>query len=234
VTITANAEAAVRNAPPQELAPLRARRKARRRDNKIRRLHHHAVRTDDMEATRRFYEDLLGMPMVAALKGNVDPTTGRATPFLHCFFELADGSSLAFFQFLPELYGPATNLPRSGIDHHIAVSVPDFDDIADLKAKFDEHGYASCGINHGFCYSLYVRDPNGMLLEFVADADNELELNETAAALAHGELAKWNRKDFSAATVEPIAVDYPLPTSPAEDILKVVIGQPRDEIVARP
>jgi glyoxylase I family protein len=234
VTITVIAETAARNAPPQELAPLRARRRTRRRDNKIRRLHHHAVRTDDMEVTRRFYEDLLGMPMVAALKSNVDPTTGRATPFLHCFFEMADGSSLAFFQFLPEVYGPAINLPRSGIDHHIALSVPDFDDIAELKAKFDEHGHASCGINHGFCYSLYVRDPHGMLLEFVADADNELELSETAATTAHAELAKWNRKDYSAGNGEPVAVDYPLPTSPAEDILKVVIGQPRGGAVTHP
>jgi glyoxylase I family protein len=234
VTITVIAEAAPRNAPPPELAPLRARRRLRRRDNKIRRLHHHAVRTDDMEATRRFYEDLLGMPMVAALKGSVDPTTGRATPFLHCFFELGDGSSLAFFQFLPEIYGPAINLPRSGIDHHIALSVPDFDDIADLKAKFDEHGYANCGINHGFCYSLYARDPHGMLIEFVVDADNELELSETAAATAHAELGKWNRKDYSAGTIEPVAVDYPLPTSPAEDILKVVIGLPRGGAVAQP
>lgn len=43
----------------------------------------------------------------------------------------------------------------------------------------------NCGINHGFCYSLYVRDPNGMLVEFTADAPNELELSEAAAASAH-------------------------------------------------
>jgi catechol 2,3-dioxygenase-like lactoylglutathione lyase family enzyme len=58
-----------------------------------------AVRTDDMEATRRFYEDVLGMPMVAAMKESMDSTNGRKTPFLHCFFEIGDGGSLAFSNF---------------------------------------------------------------------------------------------------------------------------------------
>jgi glyoxylase I family protein len=233
MTMAAKAGTVVDIAKPETIGPLRAHRWARRRANKIRRLHHHAVRTDDMEATRRFYEDLIGMPMVAALKGNVDPSTGRATPFLHCFFEMGDGGSLAFFQFMPEVYGPMTNLPRNGIDHHIAVSVADFADLAAIKSTLDAEGYRNCGINHGFCYSLYVRDPNNMLLEFVADAENELELNENAAALAHDELAKWNRRDFSGGDVAPVTVEYPLPTSPAEDILKVVLDQPRDRVVTQ-
>jgi catechol 2,3-dioxygenase-like lactoylglutathione lyase family enzyme len=102
----------------ENYAQLRAIRDARRRNNKVRRLHHHAVRTDDMEATRRFYEDLLGMPMVAAMRGLTDRHLGGGTPFLHCFFELGDGSSLAFFQFAPETSGPADKLPPDGIDHH--------------------------------------------------------------------------------------------------------------------
>jgi catechol 2,3-dioxygenase-like lactoylglutathione lyase family enzyme len=204
---------------------LNARRVARRGDNKIRRLHHHAVRTDDMEATRRFYEDLIGMPMVAAMKESAaDRRTGRETPFLHCFFEMGDGSSLAFFEFLPEAYGPANKLPRDGIDHHIAMSVPEFDDILRLKAKLDAAGLSNCGINHGFCYSLYVRDPNGMLVEFVGDAPNELETNEAAAASAHDTLARWRDKDYSRIASEPVRVDYPLPTSPVEEIEAVARG----------
>ena len=224
MTMAAKAGTVVDIAKPEAIGPLRAHRWARRRANKIRRLHHHAVRTDDMEATRRFYEDLIGMPMVAALKGNVDPSTGRATPFLHCFFEMGDGGSLAFFQFLPDAYGPADKLPPDAIDHHIAMSVPDFDDMAALKAKLDEHGYQNCGINHGFCYSLYVRDPNGMLVEFVGDAVNELEINEAAAASAHQELTKWNSKDYSPNNLARETISYPLATSPVEIISQVTRG----------
>ena len=222
--LSANAVVAADTAGSEKRAKLQAVRNARRNGNKIRRLHHHAVRTDDMEATRRFYEDVLGMPMVAAMKESMDSTNGRKTPFLHCFFEMGDGGSLAFFQFLPDAYGPADKLPPDAIDHHIAMSVPDFEDLAALKAKLDEHGYQNCGINHGFCYSLYVRDPNGMLVEFVGDAVNELEINESAAASAHQELAKWNNKDHSPNNLERETISYPLATSPVEIISKVTRG----------
>src|SRR6202035_1072924 len=70
--LSANAVVAADTAGSEKRAKLQAVRNARRNGNKIRRLHHHAVRTDDMEATWRFYEDVLGMPMVAALKESLD------------------------------------------------------------------------------------------------------------------------------------------------------------------
>src|SRR5215469_4781328 len=190
----ANATNEAHHAVADQSAQLHAIRVTRRNGNRIRQLHHHAVRTDDMEATRRFYENVLEMPMVAAMMASVDPGVGVETPFLHCFFEMGDGGCLAFFQFPPETFGPADKLPRDGVDHHIALSVAAFDDIVRFKAKFDALGYASCGINHGFCYSLYVRDPNGMLVELSANGPNELELGEAAAAAAHKELTEWTKK----------------------------------------
>jgi glyoxylase I family protein len=203
---------------------LQAVRGARRVTNKIRRLHHHAVRTDDMEATRRFYEDVLGMPMVAALKDHLGRATDQETPFLHCFFEMGDGSCLAFFELAPGGHGPANKLPPDGLDHHIAMSMPDFDDIVRLKAKLDSLDYLNCGINHGFCYSLYVRDPNGMLIEFVADAPDELARNEAAAASAHETLAEWRGKNYASNCGDQAPVNYPLPTSPVEAIMAVTRG----------
>ncbi|MGH6937748.1 VOC family protein [Hypericibacter sp.] len=212
---------------------LQIARGARRASNRIRRLHHHAVRTNDMEATRHFYEDIVGMPLVSALKEKTH-TAGRETPFLHCFFEMGDGGCLAFFQFLPDAMEPASNLPPDGIDHHIAMAVPDFDDIVTLKTRFDMLELANCGIDHGFCYSLYVRDPNGMLVEFVSDAENELEINEAAAAAAHDELAKWNSKNYAVNNLERGSQRYPLPTSPVEIILKVVRGDRVKQALGRP
>ena len=209
----------------QELkaAELAALRDERRNRNTIRRLHHHAVRTDDMEATRHFYEDILGLPLVVAMRENID-RDGEPTPFVHCFFELGDGSFLAFFQFRPEVYGPADKLPRNAIDHHIAVAVADFGDLEALKVALESHGHLTAGINHGFCYSLYVRDPNGMLLEFVSDAPNELVLYERAAGLAHRELASWCKGEQAPGARDRVSVDFPLPTSPHEDIVKVMRG----------
>lgn len=208
---------------PETRLELQAIRTQRRSRNRIRRLHHHAVRTDDMEATRRFYEDVLGMPMVAGLRESIDLGRGEK-PFLHCFFEMADGSCLAFFQFLPDAFGPANKLPRHGVDHHLAMSVTGFDEITRLKAKFDALRYPNCGIDHGFCYSLYVRDPNGMLVEFVAEPAHALELVEAAAASAHDELKKWQSGDHSPAKRERAKAGCPLPTSSPAEIAPVMNG----------
>lgn len=224
MAVNVKAPSAVSTAESQRRARLEAVRDARRHGNMVRRLHHHAVRTDDMEATRRFYEDLLGMPMVAAFKGNLGRLAGDAAPFLHCLFELGDGSSLAFFQFAPGTQEPANKLPPDGIDHHIAVSVPDCGDIVRLKALFDELGYLNCGINHGSCYSLYVRDPNDMLLELTADAANALEQRELAATSAHEVLADWIDGDHEADESDGERMAFPLSTSPREEIVKVIRG----------
>ncbi len=209
-------------ARPLTPVQLQAGRDARRGVNRIRRLHHHAVRTEDMEATRRFYEDVLGMPMVSAMKENHGAGTDREDPFVHCFFEMGDGGCLAFFQFLPGARGPANKLPKDGLDHHIAMAVDAFDDIIRLKEKLEAHGHVSCGIDHGFCYSLYARDPNGMMVEFVADCADELEVNETSAASAHDDLATWLKGDHSLNNTKRGVRNFPLPSSPVADIMKVL------------
>src|SRR5579859_6567226 len=55
------------------------------------RLHHHATVTDDQEATRRFYEDVIGMPLVATWTES-DVLFGATRTYCHTFYALADGS----------------------------------------------------------------------------------------------------------------------------------------------
>src|ERR1700729_1007769 len=62
------------------------------------RLHHHATVTDDQELNRRFYEDVIGVPLVATWTES-DVLFGAERTYCHTFFALADGSALAFFQF---------------------------------------------------------------------------------------------------------------------------------------
>src|SRR5688572_6812202 len=63
----------------------------------VKKLHHSAYRYRSSEETRRFYEDFLGLRLASAFVIN-QTRTGRATSTLHTFFELADGSFLAFFE----------------------------------------------------------------------------------------------------------------------------------------
>ena len=62
----------------------------------IKGLHHNAYRCRDSEETRRFYEDFLGLPLVHSLEIGTT-MTGRSAQVLHTFYQMDDGSFLAFF-----------------------------------------------------------------------------------------------------------------------------------------
>ncbi len=73
------------------------------------RLHHTAYTSKDLEATRHFYEDIIGLPLIATWCEK-DELFGKERMYCHCFFGLADGGALAFFQFADkedeELFSP--------------------------------------------------------------------------------------------------------------------------------
>ncbi len=73
------------------------------------RLHHTAYVTKDMEATRKFYEEVIGLPLIATWSES-DELFGAMRTYCHCFFGIGDGGALAFFQFEKpedqELFGP--------------------------------------------------------------------------------------------------------------------------------
>ena len=63
----------------------------------VRKLHHSAYRCRDSEATRRFYEDFLGLLLAGTLEIN-ESKSGRPTQTLPTFKRLDDGSFIAFFE----------------------------------------------------------------------------------------------------------------------------------------
>jgi catechol 2,3-dioxygenase-like lactoylglutathione lyase family enzyme len=165
----------------------------------IARLHHNAWVTRDQEATRRFYEDLIGLPLVATWS-EADELFGAERVYCHTFFGLADGSALAFFQFADqkdqELFGPT--MPETPFSH-IALKV-DRDTQDDVAKRLADAGYqepATFVLEHGYCRSLYVRDPNGLLLELTADCPDSEAIAATRAASAHQDLAKWLNGDHT-------------------------------------
>jgi glyoxylase I family protein len=189
---------------------------------RVRRLHHHAIRTKDMVKTRHFYEDLLGLPLVGTWKEAFDPTRGRPSPYLHCFFELGDRSALAFFMFAPGGREDPPLTPQDGLDHHIALAVDRYDDVLALKGRLDAQNYRNAVMDHGYCFSLYVRDPNEMLVEITADPPNHARIYAEAVRKAHGELQRWLDGDYSVNNeLRDHSVDA-LPTSKPEDLLAVV------------
>ncbi len=163
------------------------------------RLHHTAYVTKDQEATRAFYEDILGFPLLATW-AEADELFGALRVYCHTFFGLADGSALAFFQFADqdddELFNP--ELTPSPF-RHIAMKV-DAEGQADLERRLSEANWKPEGtyvLEHGYCRSLYTEDPNGMLLEFTVDVPEADELAKLRAADAHETLARWLAGDHT-------------------------------------
>ncbi len=163
------------------------------------RLHHTAYVTNDLEATRKFYEDVIGLPLVATWC-EVDELFGAERTYCHLFFGLGDGGALAFFKFAkPEdqqLFGP--KMPQTPF-HHIALNV-DSDTQAAIEGRLEAAGYqppATFVLEHGYCRSVYVTDPNGMILEFTRDHPAADKINETRRAKAHADLRRWMAGDHT-------------------------------------
>ena len=157
------------------------------------RLHHSAYVSRDLEATRKFYEDVIGLPLMATWCES-DMLFGAERTYCHVFFGLADGGALAFFQFEKpedaELFGP--QMPPTPF-HHLALKVDRATQDAIVK-RLKEAGYdepKSFVLEHGYCRSVYATDPNGMIVEFTLDHPDVEKINATRRADAHAELKRW-------------------------------------------
>jgi len=156
---------------------------------KVQGLHHNAYRCQDAEETRKFYEDFLGLPLVNAFEIG-ETKTARSTDTLHFFFQMQDGSCLAFF----ESYDfPFEFKEQHDYDLHIALEVPP-GDLQPWLEKGKAAGLDPRGIaDHGFIRSIYFRDPNGYVIELTAKMPNHDEFMDPAGNEAALTLAKWQK-----------------------------------------
>lgn len=163
----------------------------------IRKLHHNAYRCRDSEATRKFYEDFLGMRLAETLEIK-ETKSGRKTSTLHTFYELDDGSYLAFFE-APDM--PFEFKDQHDFDLHIALEVPAAD-LAGWLEKGKQAGIETRGIaDHGFIDSVYFRDPNGYVIELTAKRDNHDQAMDPTKNGARTNLDAWQAaKDQVAST----------------------------------
>jgi catechol 2,3-dioxygenase-like lactoylglutathione lyase family enzyme len=155
----------------------------------IKGLHHNAYRCRDSEETRKFYEGFLGLPLVNAFK--IETTqTGRKTGagVLHSFFQLDDGSCLAFFE-APDM--PFEFKAQHDFDLHIALEVG-AEVLPTMLAKGREQGIECRGpSDHGMIDSIYFRDPNGYVIELCAKrADHDAQM-DPASNGSREALERW-------------------------------------------
>ncbi|MFA5703635.1 MAG: VOC family protein [Advenella sp.] len=159
----------------------------------IQRLHHFAWRCKDAEETRAFYEDILGLPLTHLIRADNVPSTGEHCPYVHLFFRLDDGSTIAFF----DLGDDQTALPSPNTPawvNHLALKVESLEVLERAKAKLEAAGIQVLGItNHGFVQSIYFFDPNGIRLELTVDMKPE-NLSKEKLQSVHEQLDSWTRE----------------------------------------
>ena len=162
------------------------------------RLHHHAYVVRDQEANRQFFEDLLGIPLVATwCEKHHNAQLGRDVAMCHTFFAMEDGGALAFFAFAdPDIY--PLILPEK------PAKVPNFDHVAfkvsdrgydEIVSRLKSAGEKFRETDHGYCKSVYATSPDGLIVEFTVDPPGVEEIDAIRRDDAHAELARWMAGD---------------------------------------
>lgn len=158
----------------------------------IRGLHHVAYRCRDAKETVDFYTNLLGVDFNIAVAENYVPSTGEWSPHIHIFFQMADGSFLAFFE-VPESPDMALDPNTPDWVQHLALSVADEKTLLDYKERLQKGGVEVVGpTDHSLCKSIYFFDPNGHRLELAVDTSNSDMLTRLRAR-SIPVLTEWSR-----------------------------------------
>ena len=157
------------------------------------RLHHYAWVTKDQEANRRFFEDILGMPLVATwCERTWSAEAKRELEYCHTFYALADGGALAFLQFAePADYERfRARSPVEAQYPHIALKA-DGETFEAVRRRLEAAGQPHRITDHGYCRSLYVTTPDDLKVELTLDPDNVGEIAAGRRADARSELERW-------------------------------------------
>ena len=155
------------------------------------RLHHYAIVIKDQEANRHFFEDILGLPLVATwCERATHPDLKREIDYCHTFFGLEDGGALAFFQYADPAVYEQLKPTRLENGQHIAFKT-DRPTQEEICRRLEAANIPYRRTDHGYCLSIYVQSPDNLRVEFTVDCENADEIAETRRKDAHSELRRW-------------------------------------------
>ena len=127
-------------------------------------LHHLTLISSDLERTTGFYRDLLGFTLVRETVNEDDPGTR------HFWFAAEpqdpDGLRLSFLEY-PQMQEAAQG---TGSVHHIALRVGSPAEVGAWRDYLQSREIPTTPVHErGGLVSVYLRDPDGHILEIVAD-----------------------------------------------------------------
>ena len=121
-------------------------------------VHHLALICSDPERTIRFYQELVGFPLVELFENRDYPGSS------HFFFDIGNGNLLGFFDF-PGLGLVPVPEGLGGVQH-LAISVtPEV--FEDAKRRLTDAGIDYRGPDLGVAESIYFKDPDNIQIELI-------------------------------------------------------------------
>jgi len=161
MTTTAENERRLKfNANRERWAQQYLRPAAERPPSTARGLHHLALICSDVEQTIKFYQDLIGFPLVELME-NRDYAGST-----HLFFDMGNDNLLAFFDF-PEL-GLEPGIEALGGVQHIAISTTS-ENFETVKKRLEAASITYLGPDRGANDSIYFKDPDGIQIELIRE-----------------------------------------------------------------
>lgn len=157
-------------------------------------IHHAAYRCRDAKQTRWFYEEILGLPLAAAMVFDHISGTDDNREYMHLFFQLGDGNFIAFFDD-PDTATEASFERKDSFDMHIALEAENREAMLAWQERINQAGKSCLGpLDHGFVESVYMYDPNGIQVEITCKtAQYEAILSEDAKQVEE-QMAAWTQR----------------------------------------
>jgi catechol 2,3-dioxygenase-like lactoylglutathione lyase family enzyme len=132
----------------------------------VRGINHMAFPTFNPAATIGFYRDVLGLPLVQTMQVSAwGPEYQR--DFVHFFFDIGNADCLAFFYYFgQEPYRDENLPPLLDLGTHVALHVDTLEDLNGFQQRIEDAGLKlEMRVMHETVESIYVRDPNDILIE---------------------------------------------------------------------
>jgi catechol 2,3-dioxygenase-like lactoylglutathione lyase family enzyme len=133
-------------------------------------VHHLAICTKDIKSQIEFYTQVVGMDLAALYwMHGVDKTFHGFVRMGNSSIAFVQGPEIGEIQAIKGVSHPAwTAAPvAAGVMQHLALNVDSEADLLAIRDRVRTHGHWVMGpIDHGFCKSIYLAAPEGVMLEF--------------------------------------------------------------------
>jgi len=146
--------------------------------------HHVAISTRDLQGTHDFYIEVMGFSLVKT-EAAPAPEGGWAR---HLFYDTGNGECLAVWDVhedpaVPDNFDPSISrgLGLPSWTNHLAFAAPDLAALERHQQRWVDHGYDVLRLDHGWCQSIYINDPNDIAVEFCCTTQAFTDADRTQA-----------------------------------------------------